>query len=194
MNPSRRRRKVRRLPRTSRVRRRRSKHKSRSFPRCPRSVRAKPRVRALRLRRAQPQLQVRVLEQAASARAPEAVPPEADRGRRGQWHCRSPASRHAGAHRSRSPARYPRAMAARCDGVHAASRRSTRLCQRVHRGSRDRHREDRFHNLQSGARPPPLPASTKQERPTGCRMVRIRATSAAIVEKESHDRGRMVGL
>ena len=34
----------------------------------------------------------------------------------------------------------------------------------------------------------------ESQRTSGCRMVRIRATSAAIAEKESHDRSGMVGV
>ena len=52
----------------------------------------------------------------------------------------------------------------------------------------------RFHHLQHRTRPPPLPSRGQPKRTGGCRMVRIRATSASVEPRESNDRSGMVGI
>ncbi len=68
------------------------------------------------------------------------------------------------------------------------------LCQRMHGGPRHGRRGDRLPGLQPRARPAPFPARAQPQRTSGCRMVRIRATSAAVSQRESHDRSGMVGV
>src|SRR5947208_2432777 len=71
-------------------------------------------------------------------------------------------------------------MAARRYSLHAPAHRPPRLCGRMHDRPRKRRVGDRCVTLQHRARPPAVSASSRPQRTSGCRMVRIRATSAAI--------------